>query len=412
MKVTQVSQILNTVIREVLGQQALGEDGQPISDWVVSEDLSNVVSVGKSFDNMLAQNNAYDKYIGKLINHIGRVIFVDRVYEGQAPSVLLDGWEYGSILEKIDCGLPESQWNMSWELTDGTTYDQDVFKAPKDVQVQFFNDMVTFEVDMSFTNLQIRQSFSSAQQLNGFFSMIESRIQMRRTMDYDNLIMRTINHFTAATLETSFDDTSVLTGKTGPRAVNLLHLYKTNVSGADKTLTPENCLKNTEFLKFASYQLMLWSDRLVKASTMFNIGKRVRFTPKNLQHIVLLSEFERAADVYLQSSTFHNELTKLPKAESVTFWQGSGEDFSFANTSEIHVVIRDPNSPNGNGTVEVAVSGILGVMFDRDALGVNNKENRITSHYNAKAEFTNNFYKSDARFFNDYKENFIVFFVA
>lgn len=403
MKVTQVAEILNTVIKEVLGQEVTE------GEYVVMEDLSNVVSVGKTFDNVLANNNAYDKYIGKLINHIGRVVFVDRVYAGQAPSVLMDGWEYGSILEKIDCGLPESQWNMSWQLEDGTSYDQDIFKAPKDVQVQFFNDMITFEVDMSFTNLQIRQSFSSAQQLNGFFSMIESRIQMRRTMDYDNLIMRTINHFTAATLETSFDDTSNLAGKTAPRAVNLLHLYKTNVNGADQTLTPENCLKNTEFLKFASYQLMLWSDRLEKASTIFNIGKRVRFTPKNLQHIVLLSEFERAADVYLQSSTFHNELTKLPKAESVTFWQGSGEDFSFANTSEIHVQITNPN---GNDKIEVVASGILGVIFDRDALGVNNKDNRITSHYNAKAEFTNNFYKSDARFFNDYKENFIVFFVA
>lgn len=413
MKVTQVAEILNTVIRETLGQQALDAEGQPIGEYIVQEDLSDVVSVGTTFTNILEQNNAYDKYINKLINHIGRVKFVNRVYKGQAPSVLKENWEYGSILEKIDMGIPKSEWNTSWELQNGASYDQDIFKAPDDVQVQFFNDMVTFEVDMSFTNKQIRQSFSSADQLNGFFSMIDNHIQMRRTMDYDNLIMRTINHFTASVFQTSFEDLSDLSAQTSVRAINLLRLYKLQVPNADETLTPETCLKSLEFLKFATYQLMLFSDRIVKASTVFNMGGRIRHTPKDLQHIVLLSEFQRAADVYLQSDTFHNELTRLPKAETVTFWQGSGEDFSFANTSEIHVQIYEPNKPQTpSNKKEVAVSGILGVLFDHEALGVNNSDNRVTSHYNAKAEFTNNFYKSDARFFNDYKENFIVFFVA
>lgn len=413
MKVTQVAEILNTVIRETLGQQAIDGEGQPIADYIVQEDLSDVVSVGQTFTNILDENNAYDKYIGKLINHIGRVKFVNRVYSGQAPSVLMEDWEYGSILEKMDMGIPESEWNPTWQLTDGASYNQDVFKAPKDVDVQFFNDMVTFEVDMSFTNKQVKQSFSSADQLNGFFSMIENHIQMRRTMDYDNLIMRTINHFTAATFQTSFEDLSDLSGSTAVRAINLLRLYKLQVPNADESLTPETCLKSLDFLKFATYQLMLFSDRIVKASTRFNIGGRIRFTPKNLQHLILLSEFQRAADIYLQSDTFHNELTRLPKADTVTFWQGSGEDFSFAQTSEIHVQIYEPNMPQTlSNKKEVAVSGILGVLFDHEALGVNNKDNRVTTHYNAKAEFTNNFYKSDARFFNDYKENFIVFFVA
>lgn len=409
MKVTQVSGILNTVIREVLGERAL-VDGQPTGEYIVQEDLSNVVSVGTSFTNILEENNQYDKYIKALINHIGRVKFVNRVYKGQAPSVLMEDWEYGSILEKVDMGIPESVENETWELNDGQTYNQDKFTAPKDVSVQFFNDMVTFEVDMSFTNKQVKQSFSSAEQLNGFFSMIENRINMRRTMDYDNLIMRTINHFIGATIHTSFEDTSDLSGQTGVRAVNLLRLYKLQVPDANQELTPEQCLKDLGFIKFAAYQLMLWSDRFVKASTRFNIGGRVRFTPKDLQHIVLLSDFEKAANVYLQSDTFHNELTKLPKAETVTYWQGSGEDYGFNSISELHIQIKDPQAPSSK--VEVAVSGILGVLFDHEALGVNNKENRVTTHYNAKAEFTNNYYKSDARFFNDYKENFMVFFVA
>lgn len=399
MKVEQVATILNTIIGEITGVSG-----------IVTEDLSNIVSVGKEFTNVLAENEAYDKYIGKLINHIGRVKFVDRVYNGQAPTVLMESWEFGSILEKIDCALPDAEWNKSWMLEDGAEYSQDVFKGPKDVDVQFFNDMITFEIDMSFADKQIKQSFSNAQQLFGFFNMVENRIRMRMTMDYDDLIMRTINNFIAATIQKEFNGDDNLDTKTGAKAVNLLKLYKDTVPGANQNLEPETCLKDLSFVKFAAYTLMLYSDRLEKPSKIFNIGGRVRFTPKEYQRIVLLSEFARAADVYLQSVTFHNELSRLPDAERVTYWQGSGTDYSFSNTSDIHVQIAD--LVNGNTKVEVNVNGVLGVMFDKEALGVNNYNTRVTTHYNAKGEFTNNFYKSDARYFNDYKENFIVFFVA
>ena len=399
MKVEQVATILNTIIGEVTG-----------TTGIVTEDLSNIVSVGKEFTNILSENEAYDKYIGKLINHIGRVKFVDRVYNGQAPTVLMESWEFGSILEKIDCALPDAEWNKTWMLEDGAEYSQDIFKGPKDVDVQFFNDMVTFEIDMSFTDKQVKQSFSNAQQLFGFFNMVENRIRMRMTMDYDDLIMRTINNFIAATIQSEFDGDDELDTKTGAKAVNLLKLYKDTVPNANQGLEPETCLKDLEFIKFASYTLMLYSDRLEKPSKMFNIGGRIRFTPKEYQRIVLLSEFARAADVYLQSVTFHNELSRLPDAERVTYWQGSGTDYSFSNTSDIHVQIA--GLTNGSAKLEINVNGVLGVMFDREALGVNNYNTRVTTHYNAKGEFTNNFYKSDARYFNDYKENFIVFYVA
>ena len=50
-------------------------------------------------------------------------------------------------------------------------------------------------------------------------------------------------------------------------------------------------------------------------------------------------------------------------------------------------------------------------MFDRDAVGVSNLDRRVTTNYNAKGEFYNNFFKMDCGAFNDLNENFIVFFV-
>lgn len=393
MKITQVYELLNTVIGEVTGKTDL-----------VAEDLSNVVDVGKE---ILGSDNMVDAYVKSLVNHIGKVIFVNRVYEGRAPSVLMDGWEYGSILEKIHADLPDSVENESWDLTSGQTYNQDIFNGPK-VHTKFFNSKNTYEIDMSFADRQVKQSFSNAVQLNSFFSMIDNRIRTRKTMDYDNLIMRTINNFTAATIKADYA-AAALNTKSGFKAVNLLYKYNDDKEDANK-LTAVTCLKNLDFLKYASTQIALYSDRLTDNSQLFNIGGTVKFTPKDLQHIVMLSEFEKAVAVYLQSDTFHEQLVALPGHENVTYWQGPGKDYSFANTSKINVTIKPVDGTSDN--VSVVGTGILACIFDRGALGVCNVEDRVTTHYNAKAEFFNNFYKSEAQYFNDYNENFVVFFVA
>lgn len=400
MKIEQVHTLLNSVLKETLGQEA-----------IQVEDLQNVVELGKAYEDII-NSDAYDKYCGKLINRIGRTIFVDRVYEGQAPSVLMEGWEYGSIMQKIQGELPDSTENPSWNLKDGQSYDPNVFHAPK-VSSKFFNAMDTFQIAMSFTRMQVKQSFANATQLNAFFSMIENRIKMRKTIDYDNLIMRTINNYTAATLYHSFKskEESVYAAGSKVKAINLLYLYK--VANPETTITVETCLYDLGFLKFATKVMGQTSDRLAKASTLFNISGKTRFTPKEKQHFILLSDFEKSAASYLQADTFHDEFVKLPKHETVVYWQGSGTDYAFGSTSDIDVNIKDVfNDTPTVGGIEVHTAGILGVMFDHEALGVCNKDDRVTSNYNPLAEFTNFWYKSDAEYFNDYDENFVVFYVA
>lgn len=385
MKVNQIYEIMNAVTSEVLGQKEL----------VVAEDLSNIVDVGKEILN----GTDIDNYVKSLVDHIGRVIFVNRKYSGGAPSVLMDGWEFGSILEKITADLPEATENESWELENGTSYDPNIFYQPK-VSAKFFNNRVTFEVPMSFTEMQVKSSLSSREQLNGFVSMLYNAIDRSMTIKIDSLIMRTINNFIGETLHNEYP-TAAYTDSSTVRAVNLLKLYN-DEKGTD--LTVDKCLTDTEFIKYASYTLKLYVSRISKASTLFNIGGKDRFTPKDMLHIILLDNFASASDVYLQSSTFHNELTEFPNHETVPFWQGSGTNYAFDKVSAIDI------KTSGNNTVKA--SGILGVMFDRDALGVTNLDRRVTSQYNPKAEFFNNWFKFDAGYFNDMNENFVVFFVA
>lgn len=393
MKVEQIHTLMNNVTGEILGKTD-----------IIAEDLSNVVDIG----NEIFSNTEVDNYVKSLVNHIGKVIFVNRPYSGNIPSMLMDSWEFGSVVEKIQADLPTAYENKSWELTDGQSYDPNVFYKPT-VSAKFFNNKVTFEIPMSFTEKQVKESFSSATQLNSFLSMLYNSVDNSMTIKIDSLIMRTINNMIGQTFHAEFPDISDGNYNTvsGIKAVNLLKLYNDKFA---KTLTADGCLTDSEFIKFASYTIGVYRDRLTKISTLFNVGKKERFTPKDRMNIVMLSDFFESSKTYLESNTFHNEFVALPNAEIVPYWQGSGTDYSFAKVSDIHVNIENPASRGT--TIEMSISGILAIMYDKDSIGVCNSDRRVTTNYNAKAEFYNNFYKFDASYFNDLNENFVVFFVA
>lgn len=396
MEVKQIYKLINSVSGEVLGRTD-----------IVSEDLAGIVDLGTEVFNQ----NAVDNYVKSLVNHIGKVIFVNRPYAGKVPSVLMDAWEFGSVLEKISADVPEAEENDTWNLTDGQTYSQDVFHRPA-VSAKFFNSKVTFEVPVSITERQVKESFSNAAQLNGFISMVYAAVEKSMTIKADALIMRTINNMIAETVladAKAFGATAAgdmtgadLAGASTARCVNLLKLYN-DKTGASTKLTAAEAITDPDFIRFASYVMGTYADRLQSISTVFNVGGKERFTPKDMLHVVLLSDFAKAAQTYLYSDTFNRGDVLLPQAETVPFWQGSGQNYELASTGNINV--------KESGGKAVKISGVLGVMFDRDALGVCNLDRRVTTNYNAKAEFFNNYYKFDAGYFNDTNENFVVFFI-
>lgn len=408
MEVKKIYEIINSVSSEVLGKTD-----------IVKDDLTGIVDLGTEVFNQ----NAVDNYVKSLVNHIGKVIFVNRPYAGKVPSVLMDAWEFGSVLEKISADVPEAEENDTWNLTDGQSYDQDVFHKPT-VTAKFFNSKVTFEVPVSITERQVKESFSNAAQLNGFISMIYAAVEKSMTIKADALIMRTINNMIAETVladAKAFGDTkdnltnADLSKASTARCVNLLKLYNDKYFPATprtdggaptpnpNALTAAKAITDPDFIRFASYVMGTYADRLQSISTVFNVGGKERFTPKDMLHVVLLSDFAKAAQTYLYSDTFNRGDVLLPKAETVPFWQGSGNNYDFASTG--HIKVKE------SGGKDVEITGVLGVMFDRDALGVCNLDRRVTTNYNAKAEFFNNYYKFDAGYFNDTNENFVVFFI-
>lgn len=376
MLVTQLHTLVNSVSKEVLGETV-----------VLKEDLSNVVDVGTQ----IFDADKVDNFVKKLVDHIGRVVFVNRVYAGSIPSVLMDSWEFGSVLEKISSELPDAQENKSWDLEDGQEYSQDVFVKPN-ISAKFFNSKVTFEIQMSFTEKQLKSAFSNAGQLNGFISMLLTSVENSLTVKLDALVMRAFNNFSAQV----FNADTV-----GVQAINLLEKYNTAYS---KSLTAAACLQDPEFIRYATYQMALVSDRMTKVSKLFNAGGQARFTPKDLQNVVLLSDFAKASETFLLSDTRNPEKVTLPEHDSVPFWQGSGTSYSFEDVSKV-----DVKTSAGD---DVVITGLLGVIADKDAVAVANVDRRTTVAYNARAEFYNNWFKADAQYINDLNENYVMFYVA
>lgn len=382
MKVEQLNSIVIDIHKQITGNAEITEINS-----------GNIVDIGKS----IFDNTDIDNYVKALTDRIGRTIFVNRKYQGSGLKVLMDKWEFGSVLQKIDCTIPDSHIteNKTWKLENGTSYGQDTFYKPT-VTAKLYNKKTTFEIDVSFTETQVKSSFNSMEELNSFVSMIYNAVEQSFTVKLDGLIMSTINAMSARTLKTLAEN------KTNNKAVNLLYLYKQRFP-TDTDITKANALTNTNFLKFASMMINTYIDRMSKISTLFNIGGKERFTPKEDLNLIMLSDFKSVCNSYLQADTFHKELVELPNADTVPYWQGSGSDYSFESVSKIHTTIGQADT--------IEKSGILAVMFDKNAVAVCNEDRRVTTSYNAKAEFFTNYYKFDCSYINDTNENYVVFFI-
>ena len=379
MKVSQIKDLVNSSLKEVDGTSTL-----------LKEDLSNVVDVGKD----ILDKDDIDNFVKKLVDRVGKTVFNNRVYQGSAPSVLMDAWEYGSVVEKVDAELPKVEENDSWSLQDGKSYDQDIFYQPK-VSAKFFNSKVTFDIPMSFTKMQVKSAFNSATELNSFITMLMTKVQNAMTLHLDGLIMKTINNFTA----------QVINSNKGLQVVNLLEGYNKQTG---QSLTSAKALTDPNFIKYANLMINTYRSRISQMSTLFNVGGVHKFTPKENQHLIILSDFASASKVYLESDTYNQQNVQLgSNYDTVPYWQGSGTSYAFTDTSSIDIAIKD-----GTTTKEVKKSGILGVLFDTSALGVSCQNPRTTTAVNARAEFYTNFNKYDAMYYNDLNENFVVFMVA
>ena len=388
MKITQAAAFINAAVQEIDGSIAL-----------VTEDLSNIVEVGKS----LEAAGGLDAYAKALPNHIGKVIFADLVIESMAPNVMRDAWEYGSLLEKIRVDVPVADDNETWDLVDGQSYDPNIFTAPK-ATVKFWNSIDTFEIPMSITRKQIKQSFSNGTQAASFVAYISLAIENGLRVRIDHLTMKLFSGMIADTLFKAYQSGTDFTGASHPAAVNLLYLWKQE--NPDSQLTAESAIKDPDFLRWAAVQMRILPSRMKGLSKLYNIEGVGRATPYSRQRWVMLNDFREAVGTYLYDGIgqVNTEHLVIPDSHNVPYWQGTGTDYGFNSISKVFCT-----SPAGHS---VEATGILAVCYDADCMAICNTDRYVDTNHNGKASFDNYWYKYEAGYFVDHGENFVVFFVA
>ncbi len=393
MKVTDLHELVNTSVQEVIGESA-----------VVNEDLSNLVDIGRQ---TLLDANSTDHFVRSLIDKVGRVEFVNRSYSGWAPSLKRDAWEYGAILQKIQTGLVEAESDPAWNLQDGVSYDPHVFYKPTATS-KFWSNVVAYQFHRSITQKQVKSAFNSAGQLNAFVSMLENWTNHSVTISIDELALSLVAGLAAEIINDEFPGGSGISQGSGVRAKNLLYLYNNNANYTGTPLTAAQAWYDEKFLRFAALTIQMDIDRLTVMSKLFNANNKARFTPRDLLHKVFHTEFYRAAGIYLYNGVgqFSTDNLLLPSSELVAYWQGTGTDYSRSSTTKIDIAL-----PTDKRTT-VQMSGLVGVMFDRDAIGIFNEDRHTTSEHNPLGEFTNFWYKYKAGYWMDLDENAICYYIA
>lgn len=386
--VKDIHALVNPIFKEQLGLET-----------ILAEDLSNLIDVGKEIAN---GDTGVDNYVKAMVHTVGRMNFNDRVYTGGAPDVYRDGWEYGAIREKVRMEPPEAIADPAWDLRNGQSYDDQIFYAPT-VKAKFFDKSATYMIPLSFPwEETIKPSLLNASGLARFIAMIETQVTNTRRVQNDALIMRTINNFTAATIASEYPGGDYA-ARSGVRAINLLYKYNTEYGGG---LSKEGCMNDPGFLRYCGRIMKNYVRYLEQQNVLLNIGGTNKFTPRDSLHVVLLKDFESAVETNMQADTWHKDLVELPFHENVVAWQGVGTGFEWTDLSKINVTTSE-ETPH-----TVTLDNVIGVMFDRDALGITNESDRITTYVSKSADFYTNRYKYKSSYFNDFDEQFIVFFIA
>ena len=395
MRITQLTDVLNGTLNTTgIIDQVTGEAA------VAKEDLSNIVDIGKAVLEYTGQStDNFDSFMRNLIDQVGKITIVNRTYVSQAPNILKDSWEYGSIMQKVRVSVPDVRDNASWDLfnypkTSGGDAYPDPFELSKPgAKAKFYNSKNTYEIPITLADYQLKEAFQSASQFGAFIAAIENRIRMKQTLCNDGLIMATIDNLIGLTLNGN-----------GGKTVNLLTAYNTI---APSTITADKALSDTEFLRFAAMTIAKYKKYVAQASAKYNAGNYLTFTPADKLKFIANTEFAKAMDAYLYADTYHNEFVELNGYNEVPFWQGSGT--ADGDRLTVDVVVSYITEQGATATASVKNTGVLAVMFDDEAAAVCNENYRTTSIYNPRGEYTNYFYKYDAMFMNDVEENCIVF---
>lgn len=385
----QSATLLNALMQQMTGEKAL-----------TAADESEFVSVATT-----ALQQGYDQLNTAVSQVLTKSIYVSRSYSPIYPSIERDNAVWGGIVRKVtilDLDLIDDQ---AFSLTDGQTGpDPFLVNKQKAVQFNFYGGNVK-ELVVTTTEDQLRQAFSSSADFGSFMAAQAQNLVNQINQKIEAESRATVNNMIAAAISAD-----------GDRVIHLLTEYK--AATGNNTITAANYLSAAEFEPFAKWfygrintQKRFMAERSEKYHaqiTSYNGASLahpiMRFTNDNDMNVFMLSEFMDQVNASALSGIYNEQLLEIGAFERVNYWQ------SIETPDAIKIVANELQADGTCAASAAAVeeSGIIGVMFDRDALGITIIDEGVRSIENPRGRYFNNWYNWTTRWYNDQTENFVV----
>lgn len=382
----QIYSIVNEVAQQAMGSTAIA---------VV--DNAGLIALGNT---VLGSDATKNNFINALTDRIGRTIVSFRAYHSHFPDFERDSIEWGNVIQKLKIGMPDAEEDQSYNLKDGNSVDMYKINKAKVNQLLFTTE-TPWQTHITVHLRDLKKAFINVESMGVFISSMFGEVQNRIELAMENLSMDCINNYIGEIYYRS--DTSP------GRTIKLLTEYKAK-TGVDFTTEPANALENEYFLKYVVKRINSISTLLTRMTTnRFNTPSYegagsdnniyTRHTPVSEQRLMLHMDLVNAlkTDVNAKAFNMSQVAIDLPYM-TIPFWQ------SIESPTGISVKLASTKTQTEN------IPSIIGVLYDREALGSYKKEYQsLTTPVNAAGMYYNVFYHMRTLFFNDLTENGVIF---
>ncbi len=357
-------------------------------------DTHSFVDFGNS---VLSSSDSTEMFLNAYLLRIAQTYDTFRPYTGQLKDLVLNGSEWGAIVQKIDAEVPDFVSDDTYELVEGQSIDQYKVRKPTGRQ-KLFIKRSTYKNYMTTSKKLLKGAFLSEQAFANWARMVAGKMRNKIEFALEGLCRLAMANYMANAKETQF-----------------VHLLTDYNAESGRSLTADEALLDEKFMAYAAGTMELQSKRLRNLSVSYNAEGAERHTPAGEQRFCVFDLFQSRLQTVVQFMAYHKELVSLGEFVEVPYWQGEyetveveGEEVRVPARDKIVVKIEDPEDPTA--TITKTISKIMGFVFDRYALGAHrSEEETLTTPVNAAGRYFNTFHYAEQLWFNDLSENGLIF---
>lgn len=391
---------LSTVLTEITNQATGVNNISPVN-------TQSFISVAQK-----ALKTGYDPLATAISQVLSKTIFSVRPYTRKFRGLNVSKQRYGNHVRKLLTIDKPFEDDDRLKLVDGQSIDQYKVNKPKVLETNFYGANV-YEKSVSIYKDQLDCAFSSPDEFASFISMIMQNASDMIEDAHEETARATINNL-ACGIYTMEKETGIPLAKAngGKRAINLLNLYNRMNGGALTVADVYKAVNFESFAKFAFSTINTIADLMTDRNTLFCSQLTdytvIRHTPKNRMKFYLYTDFVNRINSEVYSSVFNPDFLKLVDFERVNYWQAVLDPSSIKNKP----AVLSPDGTVYNTTQSIEFSNLVGVLFDEEAAGYTTvNEWSQPSPFNAKGGYYNQFWHFTDRYWNDFTENAVIFYI-